>query len=64
MFQSILWSEFGKKFGVWITEFLFFLVAKRDAPNGPISPTQKIFQEKLNICYLTESLLIENRKGK
>ena len=38
----------------------FFLVAKHDAENGPISPAQIIFQEKLNICYLTESLLIEN----
>ena len=33
-------------------------LAKRDEQNGAISPTQIIFLEKL--CYLTESLLIEN----
>ena len=44
-----------------MTEFSFlFLVAKHDAENRAISPAQIIFQEKLNICYLTESLLIEN----
>jgi hypothetical protein len=37
-----------------------FFSAKRDEQNGAISPTQAIFLEKLNICYLTESLLIEN----
>ena len=43
-----------------MTEFSFFFLAKRDEQNGAISPTQIIFLEKLNICYLTESLLIEN----
>ena len=40
--------------------YRFFFVDKRDAENGAICPKQIIFQEKLNICYLTESLLIEN----
>ena len=43
-----------------MTEFWGFFLAKRDEQNGAISPTQIIFLEKLNICYLTESLLIEN----
>ena len=40
--------------------YLGFFIAKRDAENGAICPKQIIFQEKLSICYLTESLLIEN----
>ena len=43
-----------------MTEFSGVFLAKRDEQNGAISPTQIIFLEKLNICYLTESLLIEN----
>ena len=39
--------------------YRFFFVVKRDAENGAICPKQIIFQEKLDICYVTESLLIE-----
>ena len=50
---------FSRYYGVNLEKSLAFwwhvLVAKRDAPNGPISLAQKIFQEKLNVCYLTES---------
>ena len=49
-----------KSLAFWWLNFRVFLVAKRDAQKGAISPKQIIFQEKLNICYLTESLLIEN----
>ena len=43
----------------WL-HFQIFLLAKRDEQNGAISLTQIIFLEKMNICYLTESLVIEN----
>ena len=55
--MELIWKKVWR-FDDWI--FGFFLVAKRDEQNGAISPTQRIFQEKRNICYLTESLLIEN----
>ena len=55
--MELIWKK------VWRCKWLHFPVfflAKRDEQNGAISSTHILFLEKMNICYLTKSLVIEN----